>query len=567
VKFSIVIPTYERRDMVVRTVAALERQVEGEFEVIVVVDGSTDGTAAALNRLSPPFPLTVVEQPNSGAGKARNAGVVAARGEVVLFLDDDMEADPSLLIEHERSLREGADLVLGDVPLHPDSPRNVLSWGVGAWAHARLERLTAPGAEIQLGDLLTGQMSIPRATFDRVGGFDARFTRDESFAGGDIDFGYRVIKAGCRIVFNPAAVSYQYYDVDPAKYLRRAREIGAADQELMLKHPERAEQLAGGPYFYRRRARWLLGPLVRAPSALSWPLRAFVVALVRSGHRGPHVRNLFFAVRTMEYLRGARQAREANSTGEAVVLAYHAIADLRDDAVLGEFGVPAARFAEQLDALARDGWAFVDLDAVLRALDGGGHLPPRAVLVTFDDAYTDLLSAACPRLAERGIPAVAFAVAGRMGGTNTWASSGAGVLDLLDADGLRAVAERGVEIGSHGASHRPLPSVPPDELEDELEGSAAQLEAIGVPRPRAFAYPHGEGSPELAAVVRDAGYAAAFTVDAGFVQRGADRYALPRIEVLASDTPRKLRLKIATARWPERSRRRVLRRLRVRVLS
>src|SRR5206468_3307859 len=113
------------------------------------------------------------------------------------------------------------------------------------------------------------------------------------------------------------------------------------------------------------------------------------------------------------------------------------------------------------------------------------------VLVTFDDAYTDLLSAACPLLVERGIPAVAFAVAGRTGGTNTWASSGAGVLDLLDADGLRAVAERGVEIGSRGASHRPLPSI----------------------------------------------------------------------------TPRKLRLKIATARWPERSRRRVLRRLRVRVLS
>jgi glycosyltransferase involved in cell wall biosynthesis/peptidoglycan/xylan/chitin deacetylase (PgdA/CDA1 family) len=566
VKFSIVIPTYERRDMVVRTVTALERQVEGEFEVIVVVDGSTDGTAEALRRLSLSFPLTVVEQPNSGAGKARNAGVGAATAEVLLFLDDDMEADPTLLVEHERSLREGADLVLGDVPLHPDSPRNLLSWGVGAWAHARLERLTAPGAEVQLGDLLTGQMSVPRATFDRVGGFDARFTRDESFAGGDIDFGYRVIKAGCRIVFNPAAVSYQYYDVDPAKYLRRAREIGAADQELMLKHPERAEQLGSGPYFYRRRSRWLLGPLVWAPSALSWPLRAFAVALVRSGRRDPRSRNLFFAVRTMEYLRGARQAREASSTGQAVVLAYHAIADLRDDAVLGDYGVPAARFAEQLDALAREGWAFVDLEAVLRALDGGGRLPPHAVLVTFDDAYTDLLSVACPLLAERGIPAVAFAVAGRTGGTNTWASRGAGVLNLLDADGLRAVAERGVEIGSHGATHRPLPSVPPDELEGELAGSAVQLEAIGVPRPRAFAYPHGEASPELGAAVRDAGYEAAFTVDSGFVQRGADRYALPRIEVLAGDTPRKLRLKVATARWPDPWRRRVLRRLRVRVL-
>ena len=53
---------------------------------------------------------------------------------MLLFLDDDMEADPRLLAEHERSHREGADVVLGDLPLHPDSPRNLLSWGVGAWA-------------------------------------------------------------------------------------------------------------------------------------------------------------------------------------------------------------------------------------------------------------------------------------------------------------------------------------------------------------------------------------------------------------------------------------------------
>ena len=171
-----------------------------------------------------------------------------------------------------------------------------------------------------------------------------------------------------------------------------------------------------------------------------------------------------------------------------------------------------------------------------------------------------------PVLAERGIPAVAFAVAGRMGGTNAWASSGAGVLDLLDADGLRAIAGRGVEIGSHGASHRPLPSVPPDELEEELAGSAARLEAIGVPRPGSSRTPMGKRARSSARRFATPATRPRSPSTTGFVQRGVDRYALPRIEVLASDTPRKLRLKIATARWPERPRRRVLRRLRVRVL-
>ena len=126
-RLSIVIPTYERREVVPRTVTALASQSYEDFEVIVVVDGPTDGTASALRELSTPFRLTVLEQPNSGAAAARNAGAAAAAGELLLFLDDDMEADPALLAEHDGSQREGADLVLGDLPLYPHSPRNVLS--------------------------------------------------------------------------------------------------------------------------------------------------------------------------------------------------------------------------------------------------------------------------------------------------------------------------------------------------------------------------------------------------------------------------------------------------------
>src|SRR6266568_2649599 len=86
VRFSIIIPTYERRDLVRRMVAALADQTHDDFEVIVVVDGSTDGTAAALRELGFSFPLSVLEQTNLGAAAARNAGVAAAGGELFLFL-------------------------------------------------------------------------------------------------------------------------------------------------------------------------------------------------------------------------------------------------------------------------------------------------------------------------------------------------------------------------------------------------------------------------------------------------------------------------------------------------
>jgi len=307
-RFSVIVPTFQRRETVLRTVLALDRQSERDFEAIVVVDGSSDGTAEALRGLGVSFPLQVIEQPNRGAAAARNAGVDASGGELVAFLDDDMSADPAMLAEHDRSHREGADMVMGDMPLDPASPRNLLSWGVGSWASGRRERLSAPGAEIRIDDLLTGQVSISRAAYLAVGGLDPTFTRDGLFGGEDLDFGHRVLAAGYRVVFNPAAISYQYYDVDPGKYLRRARETGRSDRELVAKHPELADALAGAPTFKTRRSRWLLSPFVAAPSFLAWPLRAAAAALARSGLNTPRLRSLFFAVRTMEYLRGARLA-------------------------------------------------------------------------------------------------------------------------------------------------------------------------------------------------------------------------------------------------------------------
>jgi peptidoglycan/xylan/chitin deacetylase (PgdA/CDA1 family) len=232
------------------------------------------------------------------------------------------------------------------------------------------------------------------------------------------------------------------------------------------------------------------------------------------------------------------------------ILAYHAVADLARDPVLAEYGVAPALFAVQLDELIDRGWEFVDLGAVLASLDGGEALPRRALLLTFDDAYVDLLEVAWPLLRERGIPAVAFAVADRVGASNAWdQAKGAAPLPLLDGKGLRALSEGGVEIGSHTASHRSLPGLEASDLAGEVSGSAATLEGLGLPRPRAFSYPYGAAGEASARAVRKAGYEVAFTTAWG-EPRGADRHLLPRVEVHASDTPRKLRLKLAAAGWP-----------------
>ena len=319
-RFSIVIPTHQRREIVTRTVAALDRQSFSDFEVIAVVDGSTDGSAESLRGLQTSFPLTVIGG-EQGAGVARNVGAAAAAGEFLVFLDDDMEADPEMLAEHDRSIREGGDMVLGHLPLHPQSPDTLLSQGVGRWAERRRERLEGLGSDVPVTELNTGQMSVARSTFEELGGFDVSFTREGLYGGEDLDFGYRVGRAGLRVVFNPAAISRQFYAVDPAAYTRRTREAGRAARELKLKHPELTQDLRAGREFTTWRSRVIFGSLARLPSILSWPLRAIAAHRVRTGRMDFHTYRLFFALQTMDPARlapGAAASEDRKCCGSRV---------------------------------------------------------------------------------------------------------------------------------------------------------------------------------------------------------------------------------------------------------
>src|SRR5262245_25867711 len=89
---SIVVPTYNRRAGIERFLRALEEQTfpATRFEVVVVDDGSTDGTDAALAAMQTPYRLRVLHQENAGPAAARNAGLREAQGRLIVFLDDDV---------------------------------------------------------------------------------------------------------------------------------------------------------------------------------------------------------------------------------------------------------------------------------------------------------------------------------------------------------------------------------------------------------------------------------------------------------------------------------------------
>lgn len=548
-RFSVVIPTYQRRDLVVLAVSALARQTDAPpFEVIVVVDGSTDGSAEALRGLRTPFPLAVIEQPNRGAAAARNAGAAAARGEILLFLDDDMEADPRLLSVLDEAHTGDADVVLGHLPLHPDSPDNVVSRAVGDWALQRMARLSRPDAALTVHDLLTGQLSLSSELFGAIGGFDESFTRDGLFGGEDLDFGLRLLLAGRRLVFEPAAVSRQRYVVDPGRHLEQCREAGRSDVELLRKHPDRIDELAALSGAQGRMSRLVWRRLVALPlagAAITAVLTRLAARLARRDARTAQA--AFSRARMVAYLRGAHESGGLpGRPARVVVLAYHDV----DASPSSRYTVSPLALRRQLLALRRWGYAFIRLDELEAALTAERPLPARSVLITFDDCYVSLLETVAPTLRELGVPAAAFAVTGKLGATNDWdAHLGVPPRRLLDARQLLELSQYGIALGAHSRSHPVLPSIPRQAVEEEVRGSLSDLVELGLGPVRAFAYPYGEHSPDVVRIVAGA-VPIAFAIDPGVVVHGCDPHRIPRIEMLCSDGVWLLRIKMLWARVP-----------------
>jgi glycosyltransferase involved in cell wall biosynthesis len=130
---SVIIPTFNRRERLLRCLESLARQegVNTPVEVLVVLDGCTDDTGSALRSAKIPFTLRVFERPNGGPGAARNIGLNEASGTVCEFLDDDVIAEPQLLATHA-ALHRSRSKAVGLGPGHAGS--------AGEWGAAALVR-------------------------------------------------------------------------------------------------------------------------------------------------------------------------------------------------------------------------------------------------------------------------------------------------------------------------------------------------------------------------------------------------------------------------------------------
>ncbi len=238
---SVVVPTYNRLERLRRVLGALAQQTfpREHYEVIVVSDGSTDGTDEYLTAGHAPLETVVVSQPNAGPAAARNRGVETAQGALIVFVDDDVVVAPDLIEQHVRSHDGDGNglVVIGPMLTPPD-------FALSPWIQWEQTMLYKQYDAMQRGDweptfrqFYTGNASLKRRTFLDAGGFNTRYLRAE-----DVELSYRLDEAGCRFRFNPKAIGWHYAERNFDAWLRNAYDYGV-NEVMFARDHERPELL------------------------------------------------------------------------------------------------------------------------------------------------------------------------------------------------------------------------------------------------------------------------------------------------------------------------------------
>ena len=242
---SVIIPTYNRKDVLQKALAALKKQSLKGFQVIVVDDGSTDGTFKFLEDwkkregVDSPFSIDLLRQKNKKQGQARNYGLKSAVGDIIMFIGDDILLEPDCLMVHLE--KHGA----------MNGNRDIAVLGFTDWDRGRMRvspfldfincfgaqfgyKLITPGEYVPFTCFYTSHISIHRSVLGEDP-FDACF---QEYGWEDIDLGYRLCKQGLKILYVPEAGAKHLHPTSLGSFLNRQKKVGLAIETLLAKHPQ-----------------------------------------------------------------------------------------------------------------------------------------------------------------------------------------------------------------------------------------------------------------------------------------------------------------------------------------
>jgi len=249
-RISVVIPTYNRKAMLLKCLRALAAQtiLPQEFEVIVADDGSTDGTGEMIESERFPFGLKYFRQQNTGPGSARNEGVRRADGELVLFIGDDILADERLLEEHlvaHAARTEPGAAVLGHIDWEKSLPRTAVMDYVCGESSLQFAYAFIPSLErLDYRFFYTSNVSVRRQFLFDAAADGVAFDPDFRYAAfEDSEFAYRLEKRGLDLRYAGKALACHEHWMDVDSFARREFRAGQMAVVFYRKHPRMDELL------------------------------------------------------------------------------------------------------------------------------------------------------------------------------------------------------------------------------------------------------------------------------------------------------------------------------------
>jgi glycosyltransferase involved in cell wall biosynthesis len=293
---TVIIPTYNRRKQLEKCLEALSQQTlaQDAFEVIVVNDGSTDDTRKFLDEAETQIDnLSALHQENAGQGNARNYALTRARGQIILFIGDDIYGAKDFLETHAEFHKRNPEptfACLGLTLWDPNQSINpYMEWlvkGGPQFAYHKLKK----GDEAEFWFFYTSNISM-KAKPLHMQSFDPDF---KGYGWEDIELGYRLQKEeGMRLVYIPQALAYHDHYMTEDFLKKRMRIIGSSAHIFQRKHPE----LPIIPHFKKRMTLALIG---------SWPsiliLGIFRVIVPRLGRKA-----YWYALSKRYFLQGLKK--------------------------------------------------------------------------------------------------------------------------------------------------------------------------------------------------------------------------------------------------------------------
>ncbi len=522
---SVVVATWRRPVLLRATLAALLRQSYTDFEVVVVCDGP-DADVSAISREFECEPRIrwVFHPVNRGLPAARNTGAREAKGDIVLFLDDDVIADPDLVGAHMRHHQEsGSCRRLAVTSLAAEDRQTQLSTYLNERLHHHWKSMLEYASGI-LGatgiDSISDEFqsiacfglnsSIRRDLFVNQGGFNERFRASDE----ESELGIRLYLAGVEFVFEPRVLLTHKNSRDLTAYFRACwRASGALDVyrvfELRQLNAQTSRLVS---IFHGYRANRLMARLQWHFSGALCKLSRWAEHTVNRGH-APGLFGIWSrTARPGEYWSGAKssgctldQLKSAAGSSRCAVMLHSLSVPMSSEEAT--YYLSPRRFKRMMRWFITAGYKTATTAQWLE-----DDLTRKHVLLTFDDGYDDLYDHFLPLGIEHHLTAIIFLVVDHVGGSNIFdQKTGLRARKLLTWSQIREMQKCGIEFGSHTLSHPYLPEVSDEQLRREVRDSKHRLEdALGT-EVTSFAYPYGGVDRRVRSAVAEAGYKLAFT--------------------------------------------------------